>query len=115
MTVQSEQSLEGEGRALLAGERLNDPYPVWNRLRDEAPVLAAGSVVVLSRYADVKKLVLDRENYSGKLHIVGTRADEIVAGLSPEVAEMWREMAAYEALMMTRTDGAEHDRLRRIA
>jgi cytochrome P450 len=107
-------SLEDEVQALFAGRRLTDPFPIWNRLRDEAPVFRNRDMVVLSRYADVKAMLPDRVRYSAKMHIAGSRPESIVAGFSPEVARMWREMAGYAANSLSHQEHEDHDRLRRI-
>jgi cytochrome P450 len=108
-------SLNDELLAIFAGERLENTYSIWNRVREQPPVLPVGPIVLITRYDDVKAALADRERYSAKLHLVGNRAEQIVASLSPDAADMWREMAMYEFRQMSRSDGEEHDRLRRIA
>jgi cytochrome P450 len=109
-------SVEQEVLALFNGERLRDPFAVWNAVREEAPVFRAGSMVLVTRYEDIPALVsTGPPRFSAKLHLIGSRPEQIVAELSPPVRDKWRELAAYEAMQMTRKDGDEHDRLRRIA
>jgi cytochrome P450 len=107
--------LQDEVAALFEGQRLEDPFPVWNRLREEAPVYDGGDMVVLSRYADIKAMLPDRKRYSAKIWVSGSRPEAILTQLSDDTARMWREMAAYEGMSLSRKDGADHERLRGIA
>jgi cytochrome P450 len=116
VAVTSDQNaLAEEVAAIFRGERLEDPWPIWTRLLEEAPVIEAGPMFVVSRFEDVKSMVADRVNYSQKLWITGSRAEAIVASFSPEGQRKWRELAAIDSNMMTRMDDAEHDRVRAIA
>jgi cytochrome P450 len=107
--------LDDEVAALFGGRRLDDPFPIWNRLREEAPVFRGSDMIVLSRFRDVRAMLPDRERYSARIHIAGSRPEAIVARYSPETARMWREMAEYEGMSLAVKDGADHDRLRGIA
>jgi cytochrome P450 len=107
--------LEDEVAALFEGKRLEDPWPIWNRLREEAPVFRGSDMVILARYADVKVMLPDRERYSAKVYIAGSRPEAIVAQLSPELQRMWREWAEFEGMSLAFMDGEDHDRLRGIA
>jgi cytochrome P450 len=107
--------LAAEAQALLTGERLADPYPIWSGLREESPAVVLDNAVVAGRFADVKELISNELDYSSKFHITGSRAESIVAGFPPDVQAMWRELAAFDANVVTRTDTETHTRLRRIA
>jgi cytochrome P450 len=107
--------LEDEVTALFEGQRLEDPFPIWNRLREEGPVYRASDMVVLSRYSDIKAMLPDRERYSARIHVAGSRPLAIVARFSEETQKLWHEMAAYEGLSLAVQDGENHDRLRGIA
>jgi cytochrome P450 len=115
VAIETRPTLEHEVRELLEGRRLDDPWPVWNRLREEAPVFRGAETIILSRFADLKEMLTSPERFSSRYYISGSRADSIVAAFTPEAQRMWREMAAYDGMMMTRSDGDVHDRLRRIA
>lgn len=96
-------------------EAIRDPFPVWNRLRETAPVHRHGSVVLVSRYADVKRLQRDSDNLSNRYAIDGTLVAANYAKLNDEQVAAAKEIAAFEALYMPRSDGDVHDRLRGIA
>jgi cytochrome P450 len=106
-------SLEDEVVALFRNERLTDPFPVWNRLREEAPVFSGSNMTILSRYADVKAMLPDGERYSAKY--TRSRPETLVATFSGEMARMSRELADYSAMSLAVQDGADHERLRGIA
>jgi len=78
-----------------------DPYPVWKRLRDEAPVYCneRHGFYALSRYDDVLQGLLDHETFrSGHGIVLEMIADE-----------------AYENLpMMIMMDPPQHTRLRKL-
>ena len=81
----------------------DDPYPVYRRLRDEAPVFRNEelSFWALSRYDDVKAALLDPESYcSGQGIAVGLKG---LQQFGPETMPL--------LIMM---DGARHTRMRAI-
>ena len=69
----------------------DDPYPVWKRLRDEAPLYynEQHDFYALSRYADVDQALLDWETYrSGQ----GTLIDVIKSGVQvPPGVILWED------------------------
>jgi cytochrome P450 len=108
--------LDQELRRLLASEpaAMADPFPLWNRLRNEAPIHYFGETYLFSRSQSVKKLIADsRVGINVLLH--GKRAEAARARLSAHEKIAFDEVSAFEATYMSRTDGAVHDRLRRIA
>jgi cytochrome P450 len=115
MAVDVSGALVDEMLALFAGERLADPYAVWNRVRAESPVLRAGPQVVVTPYWEVREVISNRERYASRLHHIGTRAEAMISRLDPDSKLLWDELVAYERLMMTRADDVDHDRIRRIA
>jgi cytochrome P450 len=96
-------------------EAIADPFPVWDRLREAAPVHRHGSVVLVSRYADVKALQRDGANLSNRYAIDGTLVAANYARLTDEQVKAAKEIAALESLYMPRSDGETHARLRGIA
>jgi cytochrome P450 len=101
---------------LLASEpaAMADPFPLWNRLRNEHPIHVLGDLCLFSGNQAVRKLIDDPRvghNSSGK----GKRAAAVRARLSADEKVAFDEVSAFEARYMSRTDGEAHDRLRRIA
>jgi cytochrome P450 len=97
---------------LLAPAFLNDPYPVYRRLRTEAPVYwcAPWECWVLTRYADIQAAL--REDGRG-LSVAG----RIQASLRrlPEAAQAQLEpLAAHYAVGLLHADAPDHSRLRAL-
>lgn len=115
--MQRLMSLDDEIAALFEGKHLEDPFPIWNRLRKEAPVFSGDRMVILSRYADVKAMLTDDKRYSARKgrYSIRSRPEEIAAALPDETRRMWQEMIAHNSASLSEKDGADHDRLRGIA
>lgn len=111
--------LDSRVDALLASrpEAIADPFPLWRAVREQGPVYDAGSVVIVSHHAAVKRLLQEKGNspaYTSRKD-QGERAAAFVARLSAEEADAFREYYAFMNLFMVRSDGEEHARRRRIA
>lgn len=66
-------------------EAVGDPYPVFTALREVAPAFYAGEIDhwVVTRYADIKRILLDTETYSAAntitpIHPVGEAAARVL-------------------------------------
>lgn len=91
-----------------------DPYPLWNRMREEAPVHFFDNAYLLSSTRAVKKLLADPRATHGAFR-TGKRAAAARAALPPDGQRAFDEVSAFEGMYMSRNDGEIHDRLRRIA
>ncbi len=82
--------------ALHTDDFMLDPFPAWERLRHDAPVVwdAQGGCWVVTRYADVTGVLLDHETFSTKPY-----ADIFTAVIGRTMVEM---------------DGLDHDVLRNV-
>jgi len=92
-----------------APEFLADPYPVYRRLREEDPVHWSPRLKawVLTRYDDVRQVLLDRE-------ISSDRMRPFFATLpGPEAARI-ADIVRYLSTWMVFRDPPEHTRLRRL-
>lgn len=109
--------LDDELSAVLASrpEAIADPFPVWKRLLEEAPVHRLGPVLFVSRYSDVRRLLRDGVSLSNRAQFEGTRVEAIMAGLTPEHAQAHLEVSAFEQNFIARSDGEVHTRRRNIA
>jgi cytochrome P450 len=89
---------------------LADPFPLYQRLRDEDPVHWSPRLKawVLTRYEDVKRVCLDSGMSSDRLR-------PFFATLPPAEAQKLAEPARYLTLWMVFRDPPEHTRLRRLA
>jgi cytochrome P450 len=104
-------------RLLLASdpEALVDPFPLYAELREQHPVHRAGPIVLVSRYEDVRALLRDQARFSKGARREGSLADDVRSRLTGADLDAFEEVTAFEALYVSRVDGAEHERLRRIA
>ncbi|MDP3492572.1 MAG: cytochrome P450 [Hyphomonadaceae bacterium] len=63
---------------------------------------------------DVRKILWDHKNYSNRAHAIGSRPDAFRARLRPHELQAFDELTAFEELIISRTDGDQHQRLRAI-
>lgn len=117
MSVQTENRLDDEVAALLRSEpaAIADPFPLWNRLREEAPVFKSGPVVLVTRYQDVKRVQRDDGYFGHSGRAQGTRAQANRAKLDESQLAAWDEVTRFESNYLTRSEGEAHERRRRIA
>jgi hypothetical protein len=90
---------------------LRDPFPVYQRLRDEDPAHWSPDLKawVLSRYDDVKRVCLDTAGMSSD------RLRPFFATLPSDEAQRIAGLMRYLTLWMVFRDPPEHTRLRRLA
>jgi cytochrome P450 len=92
---------------------LRDPWPVWRELREAGPVHESGEITVVTRFEDVRALAKD-PRLSNSYHAQGARAEAIAARLEPDELAAHEEVCGFESMYVSRTDGDDHDRLRKI-
>jgi cytochrome P450 len=102
--------------ALLASrpEAMADPYPIWRELRESAPVARHGAIVLVSSHAEVKRLARDKVSFSNRGGIDGSLFEANRARLDPEQQRAQSDIAQFESLYVSRSDGEQHDRLRKV-
>jgi cytochrome P450 len=114
-TARNSSSLEHELRLLLERdpETIQDPYPVYNRLREEAPVHRYdANTVILSRYADVRAAYLDNARFLSN-PVIGSRFEGQLSLLSPQERNILEGFQEFERNFISRQNGADHRRIRR--
>lgn len=96
-------------------ELIRDPWPLYQELVDAGPVHVLDDRVLLTAHATVKLAMRDGERFVHSGHMDG--ADDPQRNRLPtdDHKRMHDEIRAFEALYMSRRDGADHDRLRAIA
>ncbi|MET0885995.1 MAG: cytochrome P450 [Mycetocola sp.] len=97
----------------LDQELLDDSYPVYARLRDEAAVMRWGSIVAVACYDDVKDDLRDVTNLSS-VRTVGSRHQARLKALTPAQAEKMRELMATEDRWLVQSDDPFHAGVRRF-
>ena len=92
-----------------APEFLRDPFPTFRRMREEDPVHWSPRLKswVLTRYDDVRQVLLDREVSSDRLR-------PFFATLPGEEAARIGQIIRYLTHWMVFRDPPEHTRLRRL-
>lgn len=109
-------TLQADVLALLAGdgEKLADPYPTWNRLRDEMPVWKQGDVVILSRHEQVQELLGDNNIlYSRQGTKTSARYERARQEFSPHGRAAFGRVLDQEFHQLVRMDPPDHPRVRR--
>jgi cytochrome P450 len=96
-------------------EALADPWPVWQELRETAPVVELGAVFVATSYREVKNMLRDDARFSSSSPLQGTLGESLRAGMTQEQQEAFRELADFNALTIVSVDDDVHERLRRNA
>jgi len=109
-------SLLQEVEALYAcrQEAIDDPYPIYHRMRSESPVLLHAGVAAVTRYTDVEAIMrnlVDYSNVRGK----GSRIETAVAKLPEDKANKMREVLAFMDMWVVQLDPPDHTRIRGLA
>ena len=99
--------------ALFAARQdvVDDPYPLYHRMRAEAPVMRYRSEVWMTRYADVEVILREPATWSHATY-TGSRILDFTESLSGEEQEGFRRISAFKSLWMSGMDAPEHTRLR---
>jgi cytochrome P450 len=110
-------SLEARWERLLASEpeAMAESFELFAELREAAPVHEFGTMVLVTRHADVKPLIRDGVRYSNASRRLGTWAERNRARLPEASRPAFDDVTAFEAMYVSRTDLDVHARLRRIA
>jgi cytochrome P450 len=101
--------------ALFANDpvAMADPYGVYAELREAGPVYRFGPMVLVTRFKEGRSIFLDAERWSN--HTTrGSRVDEALAAMTPDEQEAFHAVSAFEQMYVSRSDGDQHERLRRI-
>jgi cytochrome P450 len=94
---------------------LQCPYPLYERLRDEAPVLQYDdSTLIVSRYAEARAAYLDPERFPAATER-GVRFAGKLDLLSEDDRRMLDEQLSFEKLFTTNLNGPDHRRVRGAA
>jgi cytochrome P450 len=96
-------------------EAMGDPFPVWRELRETAPVLRHGGVVLVSSYAEVKKWARNTTDLSNRYSIEGNLFAANRERLGPEQQQALLEISEFESRYISRSDGEQHERLRNVS
>ena len=101
--------------ALLANDpgAMADPYPVLSELRETACVYPLGAMTLITRYDAVRDASRDIGRLSSRT-FTGSRAEEALARMNDRQREAYRIVSDFESRYVSRSDGEQHARLRRV-
>lgn len=93
------------------------PYPMYERWRSGTGVVRwhGGPATLITRYADVKDVMSGRYPIRQNAYRFGEMAEGTISRLPVEQHEIFFKVLDFESLFLSRKDGDEHLRLRRIA
>jgi cytochrome P450 len=108
-------ALAPELGALLASdpEAMRDPHPLFGELREAGPVLSFGPMVLITRHADVRDACRDAERLSNRTFL-GSRAEDALSRMTAEQRDAYRVVSEFESRYVSRSDGEDHARRRRL-
>jgi len=93
------------------------PYPMYARWREDTGVVRwhGGPATLITRYADVKDVMSGKYPINQNAYRFGELAEGTISRLPMEQHEIFFKVLDFESLFLSRNDGDEHQRLRRIA
>ena len=104
-------SLPGFDEALVSPEFLADPYPIYSRLRSEAPVYWSDSwkAWLITRYRDVASALLDPRRFSS-----AGRVTSLLAHLPQTERHRLHPLESHFASGLINSDPPDHTRVRAL-
>jgi cytochrome P450 len=115
MTVAVHDEIHEQLSTLYAGgfAALPDPYPLYRRLREEAPVyFYDDTTVIISRHADAKLVYRSPDRFPNPEERFTMFGAAKLRLLSPEDVELYRQVTQLEAAYLSRLNGERHRRVR---
>ena len=114
--IETSDDLVEELQAIFRGDpdALADPYPTYRRLREHAPVLRMGSIVLVSTYSLVREVLSDPDTFSSR-RFAGDRLEERKATLDPEQLRKLDALVEHQSLWIAMNDAPDHTRLRKLS
>jgi cytochrome P450 len=93
------------------------PYPMYQRWQQGAGIVRwqGGPATIFTRYDDVKAVMSGAYPIANNAYRHGALAESTMKRLPQLQHEIFMKVLDFESLFMSRNDGAEHARLRRIA
>jgi cytochrome P450 len=112
----TQPTVEDELAALLQlrPDLIENPYPLFDRLRREAPAAVVDGVVCLSRYDDVDGVIRDLDHFSAR-RSQGTRLRNALDRLNQDEQKMLLEDLAFVDRRLSMMDPPDHTRVRALS
>jgi cytochrome P450 len=100
----------GADAALMA-----DPWPMWEAVRHAGPVFEAAGMYWVTGFETGRTLLQDPVRLSSDANRRGSRNLELRSSMTAAQRSAFDEINDFAAMFVVKTDGEQHDRLRRIA
>ena len=91
-----------------------NPYPLYKRIREQAPIFRSNDKVLISTYEDVRAMMTHPAVYQG-ISVKGTRFRNAAAQLREQERQRMAEMFGFFEQRVGGANGAHHMRLRKLA
>ncbi len=103
--------------ALLAGDPalLADPFPVYREIRESSGTVEVDDVLIVTRYDEVRTTLRDSKALSNRGLVHGSWIDAARSRLAGDELAAFDEVISFQANFASRTDGADHRRIRTVA
>ena len=120
MTVVADPSVRDEEITAFFSadpETIAWPYPMYDRWRQGTGVVRwqGGPATLITRYADVKDVMAGKYPIKQNAYRFGELAEGTISRLPMEQHDVFFKVLDFESHFLSRKDGDEHQRLRRIA
>jgi cytochrome P450 len=119
--VQHAQAIESltrefDGLVACRPDLIQNPYPLYRRLRDEAPVYRHAHQVVVTRFDDVSAVLTNATTFlSGHAGLRGSRVRAAIEAASPERQQKLIEVLEFRGGGLNHLNGDQHARLRALS
>src|SRR5215212_3398276 len=101
-------TIEEELRELFAGgfDAVRDPYPLWRRLREEAPVFSFdATTVIVSPHALAKQVYRESDRFPNPTERFSQFGESKLRLLSDEEIQLYRQVIDLESAYVSRLNG----------
>jgi cytochrome P450 len=104
-------------RALLGADprALADPYTIYRGIREDSGVVEVDDIVLVTGYDAVRATLRDNTNLSSRGLVEGSWIAAARERLDGDALEAFDEVIAFQANFASRTDSADHRRIRTVA
>jgi cytochrome P450 len=116
MSTISRRPLEADVEAFfsLRPDLMQDRFPIYRRMREEAPVFVFGNVASITRYSYVEGVIRNMTDYSSRRG-GGSRTAAAMERLDERGRRLLRDEMDFEDLRLTALDPPAHTRMRGFA
>ncbi len=113
--TQAQRPLDARLSSLFASDpaAMADPFSLLRECRETACVYSLGPMTLITRHAQVRDASRDTERLSNRTFL-GSRAEDALSRMTDAQREAYRIVSAFESNYVSRSDGEQHARLRRV-